>query len=344
MRPFFFTGSDLVVDVCGAGFRTNYATTDFSTILPEELEETLKAVAAVSMGTEISDSDLLHIQSLASQVVDLMGYRAELYEYLRNRMIAIAPNLTFILGDLVGARLISHTGSLMSLAKAPASTIQILGAEKALFRALKTKHDTPKYGLIFHSSLVGSAPGKLKGKMARMAAAKAALCIRHDALADADSKSADDAAAIGIAARAKLESRLRHLEQALGIQSVRTKDKVDRTNQKPFIRLPTSGGYNTAADDVLIPTASGASAGADITPMEVDAVNGKDGKKSKEERKREKKEKKEREKGKTKVLIEEIDPATDRALDKVAEDAVEERAELVVEAAEPNGVDEVRRD
>jgi nucleolar protein 58 len=65
-------------------------------------------------------------------------------------MNAIAPNLTALVGDLVGARLISHAGSLLSLAKHPASTVQILGAEKALFRALKTKHDTPKYGLIYH--------------------------------------------------------------------------------------------------------------------------------------------------------------------------------------------------
>jgi RNA processing factor Prp31 len=65
-------------------------------------------------------------------------------------MAAIAPNLTALVGDLVGARLISHAGSLLNLAKHPASTVQILGAEKALFRALKTKHDTPKYGLIYH--------------------------------------------------------------------------------------------------------------------------------------------------------------------------------------------------
>ncbi len=67
-------------------------------------------------------------------------------------MIAIAPNMTAIVGELVGARLISHSGSMQNLAKHPASTIQILGAEKALFRALKTKHDTPKYGLIYHVS------------------------------------------------------------------------------------------------------------------------------------------------------------------------------------------------
>lgn len=147
------------------GFRTNAATTDFSEILPEDLEEVLKAAAVISMGTEISTTDLQHIHLLADQVISISQYRTDLYTYLTNRMNAIAPNLTALVGELVGARLIAHAGSLMTLAKHPASTIQILGAEKALFRALKTKHDTPKYGLIFHASLVGSAPQKLKGKV-----------------------------------------------------------------------------------------------------------------------------------------------------------------------------------
>jgi RNA processing factor Prp31 len=108
------------------------------------------------MGTEISEGDIAHIHALCDQVISITEYRSQLAEYLRNRMNAIAPNLTALVGELVGARLISHAGSLMSLAKQPASTIQILGAEKALFRALKTKHDTPKYGLIFHVSSIAS--------------------------------------------------------------------------------------------------------------------------------------------------------------------------------------------
>eukprot|EP00959_Pyramimonas_sp_CCMP1952_P422727 8855416-Pyramimonas_sp.AAC.2 len=87
-------------------------------------------------------------------------------------MQAIAPNLTVLVGELVGARLIAHAGSLMSLAKYPASTLQILGAEKALFRALKTKRETPKYGLIYHASLIGQSAPKFKGKMSRVLAAK----------------------------------------------------------------------------------------------------------------------------------------------------------------------------
>ena len=105
------------------------------------------------MGTEIADVDIEHINSLCDQVIEMSTYRAQLADYLRNRMSAIAPNLTVLVGELVGARLISHAGSLMNLAKHPASTVQILGAEKALFRALKTKHDTPKYGLIYHVSI-----------------------------------------------------------------------------------------------------------------------------------------------------------------------------------------------
>lgn len=147
------------------GFRTKMGESDLSEILPEEIEETVKAAAEISMGTEISETDITHIWSLCDQVISITAYRAQLYAYLQNRMAAIAPNLTALAGELVGARLISHAGSIMNLAKHPASTIQILGAEKALFRALKTKHDTPKYGLIYHTSLVGQAPQKLKGKV-----------------------------------------------------------------------------------------------------------------------------------------------------------------------------------
>ena len=75
-------------------------------------------------------------------------------------MHTVAPNLATLIGDSVGARLIAHAGSLTNLAKYPASTVQILGAEKALFRALKTKGNTPKYGLIFHSSFIGRAQAR----------------------------------------------------------------------------------------------------------------------------------------------------------------------------------------
>lgn len=202
------------------GMRTNSKETDLSEILPEEIEGAVKAAAEISMGTEITEEDLDSIKSLAEQVVSFSEYRQQLATYLSNRMQAIAPNLTALVGELVGARLIAHAGSLMNLAKSPASTIQILGAEKALFRALKTKHDTPKYGLIFHASLVGQATGKNKGKIARMLAAKASLSLRVDTLSDwgtggegkGSEPSEEEKRAIGLDARVRLEQRLRHLE------------------------------------------------------------------------------------------------------------------------------------
>ncbi|KIY45128.1 Nop-domain-containing protein [Fistulina hepatica ATCC 64428] len=229
------------------GFRTNAASTSFAAILPEDLEAVLKAAAQISMGTDISDSDIAHIHSLCDQVISISTYRQQLSEYIRNRMNAIAPNLTALVGELVGARLISHAGSLLSLAKYPASTVQILGAEKALFRALKTKHDTPKYGLIYHASLIGQAPPKLKGKMARMVATKTALATRVDALTDEDGKSEAEAASLGLQNRAKLESRLRALEHALDGSSV---PRV-RREQPAFRMQGETKTYNNAAD--LIP-------------------------------------------------------------------------------------------
>merc|ERR1712050_167291 len=84
----------------------------------------------------------------------------------------------------VAARLISHAGSLTNLAKYPASTVQILGAEKALFRALKTKGNTPKYGLIFHSTFIGRAEKKNKGRISRYLANKCSLASRIDCFTD----------------------------------------------------------------------------------------------------------------------------------------------------------------
>ncbi|KAJ4154978.1 hypothetical protein LMH87_000248 [Akanthomyces muscarius] len=199
--------------VLKVGMREKMSTTDLSDILPEEMEAAIKAAAEISMGTEITEEDLHNIQLLADQVLVYTNYRAELSSYLESRMRAIAPNLTALLGYLVGARLVAHAGSLLNLAKAPGSTIQILGAEKALFRALKTKHDTPKYGLIYHSSLIGQATGRNKGKIARMLAAKTALGLRVDALGDHDEDAEDEERAmLGLSSRIKLENHLRKLE------------------------------------------------------------------------------------------------------------------------------------
>jgi nucleolar protein 58 len=198
------------------GMRTNWESCDLAEILPEEIETAVKSAADRSMGTEITQEDLDNIQLLAEQVISFTEYRQQLASYLSARMTAIAPNLTALVGELVGARLIAHAGSLMNLSKSPASTIQILGAEKALFRALKTKHDTPKYGLIYHASLIGQASGRNKGKMARVLAAKAAIGLRVDALQDwgehEEDIPEDEKAALGLEARFNLERKLAAME------------------------------------------------------------------------------------------------------------------------------------
>jgi nucleolar protein 56 len=105
--------------------------------------------AAGSMGSILSEIDMLNISAFATRVVSIADYRKSLTSYLAEKMNLVAPSLTALLGERIGARLISHAGSLTNLSKYPASTVQILGAEKALFRALKTKGNTPKVGRAF---------------------------------------------------------------------------------------------------------------------------------------------------------------------------------------------------
>lgn len=237
--------------VLACGFRNAFKDTDMSQIFEDETIEThLKEAAEVSMGTEIADMDIINIKSLAEQVLSMTEYRIQLFEYLKNRMNAIAPNLTILVGELVGARLISHAGSLMNLAKQPASTVQILGAEKALFRALKTKHDTPKYGLIYHASLIGQATPKNKGKISRVLAAKASLATRVDALSD---ETDEIDTSIGFEGRSKVEARLRQLEGGSFAAASGVNKNGALTAKKTTVYTPTpaKASYNDSNDMVL---------------------------------------------------------------------------------------------
>ncbi|NXG50430.1 NOP56 protein, partial [Psilopogon haemacephalus] len=137
-----------------------------------------------SMGMDISPLDLINIESFSNRVISLSEYRKGLQEYLRSKMNQVAPSLSALIGEVVGARLISHAGSLTNLAKYPASTVQILGAEKALFRALKTRGNTPKYGLIFHSTFIGRAAAKNKGRISRYLANKCTIASRIDCFSE----------------------------------------------------------------------------------------------------------------------------------------------------------------
>ncbi|KAL7139587.1 hypothetical protein ABFS83_09G062300 [Erythranthe nasuta] len=149
----------------------------------DKAKEILEAAKA-SMGQDLSPIDMINIKQFAQRVTELAEYRKNVYDYLVSKMSDIAPNLAALIGEVVGARLISHAGSLTNLAKCPSSTLQILGAEKALFRALKTRGNTPKYGLIFHSSFIGRASAKNKGRMARYLANKCSIASRLDCFLD----------------------------------------------------------------------------------------------------------------------------------------------------------------
>lgn len=188
------------------GKRQNIHKVDLSGVVPDEIAEDIRKAVEISFGTDILEEDETNIKALASQVVEITEYRATLSEYLSNRMKAIAPNLTTLIGELVAAKLIAHAGSLINLAKLPASTIQILGAEKALFRAMKTRKNTPKYGLIYNASLVGQAQAKFKGRIARTLAAKASLCVRYDALGE------EQDGTLGEKSKAFLDHRLETME------------------------------------------------------------------------------------------------------------------------------------
>lgn len=149
-------------------------------VMDSSVAQAIIDAAKMSMGMDISIVDLINIDLFASRVVNLSEYRKKLSVYLHNKMNSVAPNLQSLIGDQVGARLISHAGSLTNLAKYPASTVQILGAEKALFRALKTRSNTPKYGLLYHSSFIGRAGLKNKGRISRFLANKCSIASRID--------------------------------------------------------------------------------------------------------------------------------------------------------------------
>ena len=133
-------------------------------------------------------------------------------------MNAVAPNLQSLIGEIVGSKLIAHAGGLTNLSKYPASTIQILGAEKALFRALKTKGKTPKYGLIFNSTFIGRAGLKNKGKISRYLANKCAIASRVDCFSEVPT------AKFGDALKGQVEERLKFL--ASGVKPRKNKEAM----------------------------------------------------------------------------------------------------------------------
>ena len=190
--------------------REKLIVTDLSDILPECVIEKIIEVSEISLGITIHEDDLACILSLCSQIITFNNFKKQLQIYLKNRMYTIAPNLTAITGEKVGARLIFHSGTLLNLAKSYSSKIQILGAEKALFRSIKSKTNSPKYGIIYNINCISKADKKIKGKISRMLAGKIAISARTDALGDSTY-----GGSIGIKNRFLIEKKMKQLNSFL---------------------------------------------------------------------------------------------------------------------------------
>lgn len=148
--------------------------------IPEKKIELIQQAISKSQGGDLTVESSESLKILASEVIKLSELRTNLSNTIENLMEILAPNLKNILTAIIGARLIAKAGSLLRLAQMPSSTIQIIGAEKALFRALKTGTRPPKHGLLFQHPSVNSAPKWQRGKIARALSSKIAIAVRID--------------------------------------------------------------------------------------------------------------------------------------------------------------------
>lgn len=234
------TDNIVYTKVCRAiGKRDNVVDLDLTEMIPEEVQDEVKEAVAISMGTEINDRDEEFMFALADQIIELDAYRASLGEYLKSRMMTVSPNLSIMVGEMISAKLIAKAGSLINLAKYPASTIQILGAEKALFKAMRSKANTPKYGIIYQSKMISAITGKTKGKISRALAAKCALCVRYDALGEGDEP------VVGEECKKYIEDRITFL-------SAQEKGDVNAGFKKEMKggvgKMASGGAYNAGGD------------------------------------------------------------------------------------------------
>lgn len=164
-----------------AGSRENITKELLSQLeVPEKKIELIQQAISKSQGGDLTVESSESLKILASEVIKLSELRTNLSSTIENLMEILAPNLKNILTAIIGARLIAKAGSLLRLAQMPSSTIQIIGAEKALFRALKTGTRPPKHGLLFQHASVNSAPKWQRGKIARALSSKIAIAVRID--------------------------------------------------------------------------------------------------------------------------------------------------------------------
>ncbi|ADM12289.1 Nop56p-like nucleolar protein [Encephalitozoon intestinalis ATCC 50506] len=203
----------------------------------EKLEK-IKELKRNSMGMKLSPVDMINLKKLIEIVNNKIEIRKGLSKYLKDKMESIAPNLAAILGDVLAARLISQGGGLLNLAKAPASTFQLLGAEKSLFKSLKTKTKTPKYGLIYTTSYLSRVRDKDKGRICRYIATKCSIAAKIDYFGK------DRTPDYGLELKSLIDKK---------IQSLRTNEEVERTStviQRVFDRINGISKDKKTKDDL----------------------------------------------------------------------------------------------
>jgi len=191
--------------------------------LPKTKAEQIANAAWASMGADLTETDLAQIQALCKNVLDFYALREDLEKYIDITMEEATPNIKAVVGALLGARLIALSGGLTNLAKMPASTIQVLGAEKALFRSLKTGARPPKHGIIFQHPLIHDAKKWQRGKIARALAGKLAIAARTDAFGGRY---------IGDELKADLEKRVEEIREKYAEQPKISKKKPKKEKRK----------------------------------------------------------------------------------------------------------------
>lgn len=214
--------------VTNIGHRDNF---DVETLekegIPREKAEAIAKAAETSMGADMTEQDWTEIQTLSRAVLNLYQLRENMENFIDQTMEEVAPNVRAIAGALLGARLIAMAGSLQNLAMRPASTIQVLGAEKALFRSLKTGARPPKHGLIFQHALLHDAKRWQRGKIARVLAGKLTIAARADAFGGKY---------VGDALKADIEKRIAEIREKYKEPPPpkEKKPKVEQSKQKPL--------------------------------------------------------------------------------------------------------------
>ncbi|MEM5879279.1 MAG: hypothetical protein QXU74_02180 [Candidatus Aenigmatarchaeota archaeon] len=147
----------------------------------EKIEDPeLSQIAQKSMGADFREEEIKTVQSIATEILNFYKLRDVLSEQMEKILREVSPNFTELAGSMLSAKLIAKAGGLEKLAKMPSSAIQLMGAEKSLFRFLHGKGKSPRFGMIYNHPLVLNAPEKLKGKVARIVAAKLSIAAKLD--------------------------------------------------------------------------------------------------------------------------------------------------------------------